>query len=135
MITNRKIIATGALVLLIAFIVSLTPQYDSYMANDHRWTCAKLRKVIEWNYDDVIGRDADQYPAESLEAVQEVLRGMDISDDYELTESVRDGVLCEITGACREGGTFLVSFDDAGYIAVRCSLPEHDVDYTLLPEF
>lgn len=133
--TNRKILGVGAAVLLIAFVVSVTPWYRAYIANDHRWTCAKLRKSIEWNYAYLLDTAADQYTAGSQEAVAAALHRANSRDEYVLAGSAQDGVAYEITGACREGGTFLVYIDDAGYLSVRCSLSEHDIDYTQLPEF
>lgn len=135
MTTNRKILATGALTLLIAFVVSLTPWYRAYMHYDHRWTCAKLRKVIELRYPDAVQEMAAQYAPDAPETVEAALRRANDTIDYTFTESDIDGVLYEASGACRDGGVFLIRISDNGYISVRCSLEEHDIDYTQIPEY
>lgn len=134
--TNRKIVIAGAAILLIAYLISLTPWYHAYMARDHRWTCAKLRKAIEWNYDGTLQDAADGTYAGSQEATLDALRRTNSRIDYDLVAAADKaaGVRYEMDGICRDGGTFLFVFDESGNLSVRCSASGHNVDYTELTE-
>lgn len=136
--TNRKILAAGALILLIAFLVSLTPWYDAYMAHDHRWTCAKLRKSIQWNYEYVLDADLTTYAPGTGELLEQALvRAYDAQRVDPVEESGEEPAYhyYAIPGLCREGGTMHVIMNDAGWIEVNCDYPDHDIDYTELPEY
>lgn len=135
--TNRKIMAVGIGVLLMAFVVSLTPWYDAYIAHDNRWTCAKLRKSIEWNYSGLLEENLTTYAPGSEELVQQAQKQTYRTIDVEIVpESSDDGYYhYVIRGLCRDGGTIHATVDDSGWIHVTCDLQDHDIDYTELPEY
>lgn len=124
----------GGVVLAVTFVVSITPWYHAYMDRDAQWTCAKLRKSIEWNYAALQSDGVTQYIAGSLDALEASLQRTNRSLDYavEQIEDETDGTHFAIPGLCRDGGTFQVYLED-GSIRVLCDARNHDVDYMDLP--
>lgn len=131
--TNRKILAAGAAILAVSFVVSLTPWYRSYCANDDRWTCAKVRKTLEWDYANAM----DAGETGSIGLLTKALEARYDTDEFTVipassvtpaeAESPEGTIL---TGLCRDGGSYHVTVRDDGHIAVTCDAEGHDVDYT-----
>lgn len=131
--TNRKICAAGAVILAVSFVVSLTPMYRAYCDDDHRWTCAKIRKSIEWDYAHAV----EAGERGSMALLSRVLENGYDADEYTVTPASStipndtespEGTL--ILGLCKEGGAFLVHVNADGTISVTCDAEGHDVDYT-----
>lgn len=130
---NRRILATGALTLVLAFLVSLTPWYDAYCAYDARWTCARLRKSIQWNYEWVLEADLTTYAPGTEDLLRQAQRrAYDAQTVDPIPEEGENPAYhyYAIPGLCRDGGTIHVVMDDAGWIQVTCDESNHDVDYT-----
>lgn len=126
---NRKIVAAGIGVLLIAFVVSLTPWYRAYIDYDHQWTCAKYRKVLEEHYAELVQRST--YTIGSLELLEDAIGMGNKRVEYTI-DAIPDAAVYAaylLDGICLDGGGFTVTMDDAGGIAVRCNHPGHDADY------
>lgn len=130
---NRKILAAGGFLLAAAFVISLTPWYRAYCADDHRWTCAKVRKGIEWSYEQQI--ESGESGSNGL--LTQVLGARYEADEYTVipassaTPADKESpVGTIITGLCREGGSFHIHENGDGTITVTCDLSNHDVDYS-----
>lgn len=133
MSTNRKILAAGVVTLAVAFVISLTPAYHAYLAADHRWTCAKIRKTLEWDY----GHALEAGESGSIGLLTQMLESRFETDEFTVipassvtpaTNESPEGTI--ITGLCRDGGSYHVSVKGDGYITVTCDMENHDVDYT-----
>lgn len=129
---NRKICAAGAAILAVAFVFSLSPWYRAYCADDHRWTCAKVRKVLQWDY----AHRIEDGESGSVGLLVEVLELRHAADEFTVVPASSvtpadaenpEGTI--ITGLCKDGGAFLIHEDADGMITVTCDVPGHDVDY------
>lgn len=131
--TNRKIVAAGTVVLLLAFLISLTPWYHAYMTYDYKWTCAKFRKNIQWNYEAILSDAASPDAADAESALADAVKSTNRGTEYELEQI--DAQIWHISGICRDGGTFVVTIGGESRITVDCDHAGHDKDYTQLPEY
>lgn len=129
---NRKICAAGAVILAASFVISLTPMYRAYCVNDHRWTCAKVRQTLIWDY----GHALEAGESGSVGLLARELEARYASDEFAVipassvtpadAESPEGAI---ITGLCRDGGSYHVSVGDDGRLTVTCDADSHDVDY------
>lgn len=134
--TNCKILSAGAVLLAAAFLISLTPWYRAYIAHDHRWTCAKLRKVIEWNYGERLREKAGDQSVDARALLEQVVRDSYSAKEIAvIEEKTGTETIYLMDGLCRDGGTFRAEMNVDGNVYVRCDHEGHDVDYTALPEF
>lgn len=129
---NKRILAVGACLLAAAFVISVTPWYHAYCAEDHRWTCAKIRKTIDWDY----AHRLEDGETGSIGLLEQVIAARFESDEYTVipASSVTpadkespEGTI--VIGLCKDGGTFHITLREGTYVTVTCDAENHDVDY------
>lgn len=135
--SNRKILVTGAFILIAIFVISLTPWYEAYCAHDHRWTCSKIRKSFEWNYHDLVADAASDYSYGQMDTLEAVIHKTYSAQEITLVPEDGESGYSRyaIEGLCRSGGTIHIAMNDTGEIRVTCDAPNHDVDYTEIEEY
>lgn len=130
---KRTIAFVGAGILVAALVVSLTPWYKAYCADDHRWTCAKIRAIVDWDY----GNALDAGESGSIGLLTKVLDAHFEADEYTLIpassvtpadEESPEGAI--LVGLCKDGGTLHISVRENGCVTLTCDVEGHDIGYS-----
>lgn len=125
---NRRILAIGSLILLVCLVVSLTPWYQGYTAEDERWGCAKLRMLLE-TYEDEANDDID-ISEMAEERLSRAVSSFYRRSEYGVTTVDGEDDTYTIEGLCPTGGQYTVHIDEKGRYHVSCDVAEHDNDYS-----